>query len=310
MINKVQITGMNTFREIVCPICKGNHFDYFATCTDYFTSQEKFDIVRCPNCGLLITKNFPNSTEIGRYYQSENYISHTNTSKGFINSIYHRVRSYMLNKKYKLVCKTTKIKKGNILDYGAGIGLFVNKMNEKGWRAIGLEKSEQARSNAQKWFDITLYTSSEWDLIPNGSQRAITLWHVMEHVEELDELWKNISDKLDKETGKLIVALPNSASYDAKYFKGNWAAYDVPRHLWHFDKNSFKKLAEKHGFQIEAIKRMPFDGFYISMMSEKNQHKSFPIICGFGIALWGYLKSLINKTNSSSLIYILRRREE
>lgn len=297
---------MEASKETKCPVCGESKFNYVTTCTDYFTTKEKFDIASCLNCGLRITANTPTPEKIGAYYLSKEYISHSNTRKGFINHAYHWIRKYMLNKKFKLVQKQSKKIKGNILDYGAGTGLFVNILLKNKWSAIGFEISEQARTNAKDWYQLELKNNNCWDEIADKSLDVITLWHVMEHVEDLDELWSMFNQKLGNK-GTLIVALPNYESFDAHKYGAEWAAYDVPRHLWHFNEASFRLLANNNKFKVKNIKKMPFDGFYISMMSEKNRGKRLHLARGFVYGLIGFIQSLFNKNKSSSLIYILEK---
>lgn len=289
-----------------CPICNNPVFCNVATCTDHFTTLEEFSIEKCTVCDFIRTKDAPTAKDIGRYYQSESYISHSETSKGVINRIYHIVKKIMLSRKARLVKKSAKLDMGRILDYGTGTGMFIQEMQRKGWHTVGIEKSKEARDFASARHNIHLFEHPQ--KCDDEDQRfdVITLWHVMEHIEELDELWKTIDNSLTK-NGTLIIALPNCASYDAKHYKGEWAAYDVPRHLWHFTESTFRKLSVNKGYKITAIKRMPFDGFYISMLSEQNRKSKLAVARGVIHGLWGLVLSLFDKKESSSLIYILKR---
>ncbi len=289
-----------------CPICNNDVFNDVATCTDYFTTSEQFIIESCTKCGFKITKDYPSANEIGRYYQSKTYISHSEDTTGIINKTYHAVKKYMLLKKANLVIKNTDTENRKVLDYGAGTGMFVEAMKQKGWDAIGIEKDDKARQTAIHNHNIELKNIEDWKAMKQEHFDAITLWHVMEHVENLEELWSIINANL-KTRGTLVVALPNCDSYDAKHYKNEWAAYDVPRHLWHFNSTSFQNLAKKHGFEIIKTKKMPFDGFYISMLSEQNCKKKLAVIRGFIHGLCGYITSIFNKNRSSSLIYILKK---
>lgn len=289
-----------------CPICQGESLNKMTTCKDYFMSNENFDLYECRNCGFVLTANVPSKNEIGRYYQSETYISHSNTNKGLMNKVYHVVRNYMMNKKTSLVKKSTGLEKGELLDVGAGIGLFASKMHSKGWNVQGIEPSNTARHTAKKNYGLDLYGDSLWQELPTASKDLITLWHVLEHIPNLNESWEKFYRVL-KPTGKLIIAVPNSKSFDANYYGPHWAAYDVPRHLWHFNAQTMQQIALKHGFRVIKTLPMPFDGFYISMMTEKNLKNSLPIIRGSWIGLRGYLKALGDKNKSSSLIYVLQK---
>lgn len=289
-----------------CPICHGYRVSYYVSCQDNFTTEEVFKLYQCDNCQLLFTKDAPTPNQMERYYSSKNYISHTNTNQGAINKIYHLVRSYMLKRKVKLVEKYSNTKKGKLVDIGAGIGLFCQAMQETNWKTIGIEPSKAAREYAQKQFNIKLETNNYWESIAAGSIDTITLWHVLEHIPNLNETLEKINQAL-KSNGTLILALPNYTSYDAQVYKQDWAAYDVPRHLWHFSPEGINKLLKSHSFTLKLIKRMPFDAFYISMMSEKNRGTSFPLIKGFWRGLLGGGSALFNKKASSSLIYIFKK---
>lgn len=297
---------MENYKDITCPNCQGDSFQKKATCKDYFVTGELFDICECRTCKFTLTAYPPKPSEIGNYYKSETYISHSNTSKGLINKIYHIVRNYMINKKVRLAMKATALKAGNHLDVGAGIGIFAHAMQEKGWKTEGIETSLDAREEAKKLHGLTLNDADYWNEIPDGSKDLITLWHVLEHIPNLADTWENFRRVL-KEKGTLIIAVPNPSSYDANVYKSEWAAYDVPRHLWHFTPKSLESMAEKHGFKLTEIRRMPFDGFYIAMMSEKNAGKSLAFLRGLWIGTIGFILSLSNKEKSSSIIYVLKK---
>lgn len=299
---------MKNYNDIICPICHEDRFQRKATCKDYFVSGERFDICECQNCKFLITANIPQPKDIGNYYKSDTYISHSNTNKGLINKTYHAVRSYMISKKIKLVKKSSGLETGSLLDVGAGIGLFAKEISEKNWNVEGIEMSSDAREAAKNTFNIYLHDTSYWSEIPDQSKDVITLWHVLEHIPNLNEIWGEF-DRVLKNSGTLIIAVPNPNSYDAAVYKDEWAAYDVPRHLWHFTPKTLEKLANKHKFQLIKKHPMPFDGFYISMISEKNQGSSLAVVKGFWAGLKGYASSLTNSDRSSSIIYVFKKNQ-
>ena len=297
---------MKNYKDITCPICQGDSFQKKATCKDYFVTGEIFDICECQTCNFILTAYPPKPNDIGNYYKSETYISHSNTNKGLINKIYHLVRDYMIKKKVRLVKKATGLDTGNHLDVGAGIGLFAQAMQKNNWKVEGIETSVDAREVAKSLYNLELKDSDYWGELANNSKDVITLWHVLEHIPNLNDIWVNFN-RILKEEGVLVVAVPNPSSYDASIYKSEWAAFDVPRHLWHFTPATLEKLALKHGFELIKIHRMPFDGFYISMMSEKNAGKSFSFIRGFWRGLIGYIQALATKEKSSSLIYVFKK---
>ena len=271
---------------------------------DYTVSKEIFGVWHCSNCTARFTHNVPVAAEIGKYYRAEAYVSHTDTKKGLINRLYHTVRNYTLQTKRALVQKTTGLQKGSLLDVGAGTGAFAAIMQNKGWAVTGLEPDDTARTNAQKQHNLALQSPDNLFTLPAGSFDAVTMWHVMEHVHELHRYMDAYSRVL-KNTGTLIIAVPNYTSRDAETYKEFWAAYDVPRHLYHFSPQSMQQLAGMHGFTIQQYKPMWFDSFYVCMLSE--QYKN-----GGGLikAVWNGLQSNIKAMGDvkrcSSVIYVMR----
>ena len=247
-----------------CPVCGGAHLKRVMTCTDFYASGEQFELYSCEDCGFTFTQGVPVEAEIGKYYETPDYISHTDTRKGAMNNIYHYVRSYMLGRKARLVAKEAHRKTGRLLDIGTGTGYFSDTMVRRGWKVEAVEKSPQAREFAKLHFDLDVKPESALKEFAPGSFDVITLWHVMEHLEHLDEVWQRLHELLT-EKGVLIVAVPNCSSYDAQRYGEYWAAYDVLRHLWHFTPGTIQQLAFRHGFIMAARHPMPFDAFYVSM---------------------------------------------
>ncbi len=297
---------MAKFNVTTCPVCDGDSFSAFLSCTDFFVSGEEFEIKKCSSCGFKITENIEDEENIGKYYQSENYISHSNTSKGIVNSVYHGVRKYMLGRKRRLVEKVTSLKNGQILDVGTGTGFFLNEMKENGWKVSGTEKSEEARNFAKNEFGLNNLPSEDLFQLKDKSYDVITLWHVLEHIHRLDENMETFH-RLLKEEGKLVIAVPNHSSYDAKHYKQFWAAYDVPRHIWHFAPSQMEKLGAKHGFELTAINTMPFDSFYVSMLSEKYRKSKLAFLKGIFYGKISWLKSIFKPEDCSSVIYVFEK---
>lgn len=292
-----------------CPLCDGSALERNLTCVDHYVSGEAFYLCRCADCGFLFTQDFPVEEEIGRYYEAVDYVSHTDTHKGMVNKLYHRVRNYMLGRKARLVEHATYGKKGRLLDVGTGTGYFPNTMRNRGWQVEAVEKSPQARAFAKQHFNLDIKPDSalpdgEW---PKGSFEVITLWHVMEHLQHLNETWDRLYDLLTEE-GVLVVAVPNCSSYDAEKYGAYWAAYDVPRHLWHFTPVTMQQFASKHGFIMAERHPMPFDAFYVSMLTEKNMNRSCPFLRGMLTGTLAWLSSLVKKERSSSMIYVFRKK--
>jgi SAM-dependent methyltransferase len=297
---------MPKFNVPQCPVCDNDNFLPFITCTDFFVTGEEFNLKKCSNCGFIITENIEDEENIGRYYQSENYISHSNTSKGLVNAVYHQVRRYMLRRKRRMVEKAAGMQNGRILDIGTGTGYFLNEMNHFGWKVTGIEKSADARKFAKNEFNLKIQEPDELFRMNKNTFHVITLWHVLEHIHKLEDNMKSFSQILKPE-GKLIMAVPNATSYDARHYREFWAAYDVPRHIWHFGPDQMKQFGEKYGFKLIRTAPMPFDSFYVSILSEKYKNSRFAFIKGIFHGKISWLKSLFNKNRCSSVIYAFEK---
>lgn len=291
-----------------CPVCGGKELVPFMACTDFFVSGESFEIKACADCGFKFTANAQDEQQIGRYYQSEEYISHSNTSKGLVNAVYHRVRTYMLGRKRRLVEKASGPGSGHILDVGAGTGFFLSEMKNNGWQVSGTEKNSDARTFAKKEFELDITGPEQLFLFKDESFDVITLWHVLEHIHRLNENMAAFS-RILKAEGKLIIAIPNHSSYDAHHYKKFWAAWDVPRHIWHFRPEQMSRLGGKHGFRLISMHTMPFDSFYVSLLSEKYKKSNLAFLRGILHGKISWLLSLVNKKKCSSLIYVFGKKE-
>lgn len=291
----------------VCPVCGSTRISARWVCRDYYATGEEFQLNGCDDCGFRFTQDFPDETEIGRYYDSPEYISHTNTRHGVMNTVYHVVRSLMLRRKARLVLKESRHKTGYLLDIGTGTGYFPYTMQKRGWKVKAVEKNDSARAFAKKHFNFDVGTDALLDTVPDGTFDVITLWHVLEHLQPLNGMWEQF-DRLLKQKGTLVIAVPNSDSYDARKYGNEWAAYDVPRHLWHFTPQTIEKLASKHGFVLTASYPMPFDAFYVSMLTEKNLKHRSGLLRGLLSGAKAYAAAWNHPERSSSLIYVFRRK--
>jgi len=287
----------------ICPLCSSPDLNLFLKADDYFLSRENFSLLKCTKCGFVFTQDPPDESKIGKYYESDEYISHNDSTPGFSNILYRFSRKIMLKKKRNILRKVTGLKKGGLLDIGSGTGHFLSEMRNSGWDVNGVEINKKAREYSVSTSGIDVYPPSEISAFSSGNFDCITLWHVLEHFENPFEYMIEIQRMLKPE-GILIVALPNCSSFDAEHYKEYWSAYDVPRHLWHFNPETFKLFAEKNGFGISSIRTLPLDVFYISMLSEKYKGTKLYFIQGIIKGLWFSLLSSFSKEKSSSLIYV------
>ena len=288
----------------VCPICSGNSFKEFLSAKDYTVSHETFQIKKCNSCHFLLTSPRPEDHELGTYYLSDSYVSHTASASSTFDKIYEKARVYTLNWKLTLVKKFLQTKNfPSLLDYGCGTGFFLHQMQKNGFNVSGVEPSLIARQNAEKITGIKI--DSDLSQV-KGRFDIVTLWHVLEHVSNLNETIEQLKRNL-KENGTLIIAVPNYKSEDAKRYGPTWAGYDVPRHLWHFEQKTMQHLLKKHKMKIIETIPMKLDALYVSMLSEKYRADGQSILTfakGFFTGLLSNLKA--KNKNYSSLIYIAR----
>ncbi len=289
-----------------CPVCLSDSINEELSALDNTVSKEAFSIWKCNSCGAKFTQNIPDQEQIGEYYRSESYVSHSDTKIGFINTMYHHVRNITLRFKRKLVTSETGTKAGEILDIGCGTGAFLNSMKNAGWAITGLEPDQNARENALKLYNIVPQDSTSLFQLKENTFDAITLWHVLEHVHQLDEYILQLK-KILKEKGVIFIAVPNHTSNDAKYYKKYWAAYDVPRHLYHFSPKSMDTLIRRHGMKLKSTRPMWFDSFYVSMLSEKIKTGKSNIISALIRGIISNFHAMLHNEKCSSLIYVITK---
>ena len=268
---------------------------------DFLVSMEPFDLIDGKIEGLLKTYPQPRAEDLEKYYDSEEYISHTDGKEGMLFWIYQLVKKWSIQQKAQLIFKQNS-GVGSLLDIGAGTGDFLKFAKDKGWEIYGVEPNMKASSLAMKKGVILKSSLSEFQ---ERQFDVITLWHVLEHIPNLEETVQLLS-KMVKPNGSLIIAVPNYKSFDAKFYNVFWAAYDVPRHIWHFSKGSIEQLF-KDNFRLEKLKPMIFDSFYVSLLSEKYKTGNRFSLKGLWIGLKSNLKGMSSKEYSSH-IYCLRKK--
>ena len=273
---------------------------HFLTVKDYSVSKETFDLYHDETLDMLITSPQPSLENLGRYYESADYISHTDSKRSLFEKAYHFVKGIALKNKLNLI-NSSNSSKGKLLDIGAGTGDFLFTAKENGWDTIGVEPSEKAKAIAiQKGIAFVAATQD----LESHSFDVITMWHVLEHVPNLENQIKELK-RLVKPNGTIIIAVPNFKSYDAKYYGKFWAAFDVPIHFWHFSKTAIKLLFEKENIKLEKTLPMKFDSFYVSLLSEKYKYGKMNFIKAFWIGLVSNWKAN-SSFEFSSHIYVLK----
>jgi 2-polyprenyl-3-methyl-5-hydroxy-6-metoxy-1,4-benzoquinol methylase len=289
-----------------CLVCGHNEFTTELICKDFVATGDNFELHRCINCTFLFTNPRPDTNEIGKYYQSDKYVSHSGKKDGFgiMYKIYDIVRNYSIKQKLNLIKEFNS--SGNLMDLGCGLGYFLNgAVKDKTFNCTGVDVSDDTIKYVKDTFGYNVKNESELDNFESNSFDVITQWHVLEHVHLLNERMQQLSNLL-KPDGTLFIAVPNSNSWDAKKYKEFWDGYDVPRHLYHFNKTSFKQLMENHGFEIIETKPMIFDAPYISMRSEIHKQNILTMLRGAINGLISNSKAMFNG-EFSTLLFIVKK---
>ncbi|GAB3301742.1 class I SAM-dependent methyltransferase [Hymenobacter tenuis] len=289
-----------------CPVCGKTEFSNKLVVEDKSVSKESFAIQQCQACSFQFTNPRPDAAHIGSYYESDEYVSHNSGAGGMINQAYKVARFFTMRRKVALVNKLAP-RKGSLLDYGCGTGHFLAAAKSNGWKVAGWEPNARAREEATQRIGQPL-PLLDLAQLPTATYDAITLWHVLEHVHELNDTLQQLI-RLLKPDGTLIIAVPNIDSLDAQHYRQDWAAYDVPRHLYHFSPKTMKQLLKKHKMQVQEVLPMPLDAYYVSMLSEKHRAER-----GGGmltVLKAGYQSNRYASSHDgqySSLIYVARKR--
>ena len=288
-----------------CPICDAQDLKPYLLCKDHTVSHETFALEQCKQCGFVLTNPRPAEKDLTRYYQSEAYISHSNRSANAIEHIYKVSRRFTLKWKYGLLQTHSVIEPATILDFGCGTGAFLNECKKNNMKISGVEPSTIAREIAIKNTKATVWERAS-EIKDNYD--VITLWHVLEHVPDLHETLHKLKNHLNQ-NGTMFIAVPNLKSPDAKKYLAYWAGYDVPRHLWHFSKDTMKRALERHRLNLVTTIPMPLDSYYVSLLSEKYKNGKNGVLNMAKAVLQGWQSNQqATKTSEySSLIYIVRK---
>jgi len=302
---KTNLINKQMEKQTICKVCESKSFVDVFQVQDTLVSGSHFNIIECKNCGLRITYPYPDVSELGSYYLSKDYISHTDRAANIFEKIYGLVKKYAIKKKVALVNKFGQI----FLDMGCGTGSFIEALKSSGKTVFGIEPDEGAgkiagnKSGCDVYPGLDAYLHNHPDVVID----CITLWHVLEHIPDFDLTIPKLVNFLDK-GGKLLIAVPMCNSFDAAYYGSDWAAYDVPRHLYHFNRDTLMSVCEKKGLKIIARKPMFFDSFYVSILSEKNKKNRFSFFRGSWIGLVSNLYALFGVTPYSSEIFVFEKK--
>lgn len=289
-----------------CPLCGSNQLRPVAEVKDFSVTHQFFSLLECSECTLRFTQNAPTAATIAPYYQFEQYISHTNTNKGLVNKIYQVVRKFTGRQKRKLIEKASGRTGGALLDIGCGTGFFASTMQRAGWTVTAVEPDAGARKIASEQFGVAAHDSDHLYQLTEAQFDVITLWHVLEHMHQLQEVVAQLRKLLNPD-GTIFIAVPNYTSYDATEFGACWAAYDVPRHLYHFTPRSMRTLLSAHQLMLTDLFPMWFDSFYVSLLSTSYRSGRPAYINAFITGLISNLRALGDREKCSSIIYCCRQ---
>lgn len=293
----------------ICPVCGGTALREVFRCPDRLTRKGEFAITECTACAFRWTNPYPPMDEIGQYYASEDYVPLSNTRRGTINRLYHVARWFTLRQKRRLIEKVSGGNAGSLLDIGCGTGEFLGAMAHAGWRVLGIEPDEKARTRARDEFGVRVLSLEEKAGLADGAYDVITLWHVLEHAHDVN---RNVHDltRLLSIRGRVLIGVPNYDCFDGDVYGPRWAAYDPPRHLYHFTPRTMRRLLEKHGLRILGMRPMLFDPLYISLLSEKENAQDCRYLRGLRVGIQSTLLGRLRTERCTAITYIVARRGE
>ncbi len=286
-----------------CQICNNKVFEPLFSTKDYFFTGETFSVSQCAECGFVFTNPIPDKDKISEYYKTDKYLSHDTSGNGLMGNLYKVIRGFNLKNKSRLISKYKA--KGRILDIGSGTGEFLNYMKKKQYEVMGIEPEQKARDFAIDNYGLDIKDGSFITKLPDKKFDLISMWHVLEHVYDINSRLKQIYELLYKD-GFLINALPMIDSPDSKKFGKYWAGLDVPRHLHHFSSSTFGLLAQNNGFDIIDKYPMKFDAYFLSLLSHQAKKNMLAPIRGF---FDGFIANLLadKNKNYSSMIFVLKK---
>lgn len=288
-----------------CPVCGSSKFNKVLTASDYLVSGESFEIMECSSCLLRFTSPIPDENEIGNYYKSDKYISHAKRITSIFDVVYKIIRKFTLRSKRNIVKRISQKQSGTLLDIGCGTGEFLKIMKQSGWEVTGVEEGAEVREIAETNTDSTIMNQKGF-FKSEQKYDVITFWHSLEHLNTLTRFLEKISVSLNT-NGVVIIAVPNYKSFDAEYYQQDWAAYDVPRHLYHFSFDAMVKLMRKFSFELIEHQQLPFDPFYVSLLSELSVRKKHNIVKALIVGWESFVAGHKDAKRGSSILYIFKK---
>lgn len=298
---------MQNQNTVHCPICGREGCEPYMKCTDRLVSSESFELYQCPDCNMVFTVNPPAESDMRQYDRFKQKIRLYEKQETLTGWLHYRIKIYMLRHKAEFVRKMSYRHTGSLLNYGAEAGFFSDAMEKRGWKVTSVEKYHEQRVFALEMFHHRMIDESDMEQLRPDTFDVITMWHVFEHQYHPDALLDRFHELL-KPGGVLIMACPNIESNDARHYGADWAAYNVPRHLLHFSPTTLNNLVSKHGFVLMEHRSMPFDCFYISILSERNHGHRMAFIRGMWYGTKCWLKTLAHRKQASSMVYAFRKK--
>lgn len=288
-----------------CPRCGNTAFQHHLHVTDHHHTQESFEIKTCSNCQLAATTPRPAPGQISHYYSTDNYISHTNNSQNLQDRLYQWARRSAIRKKHRLIARHAG--HGHLLDIGCGTGEFLSYLKSRGYQPQGVEPNQSAREQAIANHELPVVPDLE-SIPPHEQFQIVTLWHVLEHLYDPSRTLKQIHAR-SKNDALLVIAVPDRESWDAQHYGAAWAAYDVPRHLFHFRRSDIRDMLQQHGFRLLRVTPMWLDAPYVSLLSERYLGRApiTALILGACIGLWSNIRSCTSSKPTSSTLYIAQK---
>ncbi len=231
--------------SVNCNLCGCSQSSLLFTSRDYI-SREYFNVVRCNSCGLAYTNPRPSIQEIERFYGRHYYGKNNARFKGLFELL---VRLFRRQRTQRLL---NLKKSGCILDIGCGRGQMLHEFQKRGWQTFGTELAESKAQAAREEFGLNVLAAPiETCNFEGNFFDVVTLWHVLEHLPYPRETLQEIN-RILKEDGLLVVAVPHFDSFEARIFKEKWFHLDVPRHYYHFSLQTLTQMLAVAGFKVKS----------------------------------------------------------